>query len=221
MTKGGIAALYGMCGLLSGFGVSYFIMKRRSDRMIQREIEKFKWEWTEAKKKYEESDEDEVVDPDYIPINKKKLEEHRMKSTLDGGRVNVPHTDYHKMSAIYRKSEADISKNEEEALNASPEEEEPTEGGDIFFISAEEYEDNPIGDRIEMDWYIIDDVLLDNYGEEVEDRDRLFGELLGENMIKAIKNEPSDVIFIRNTVVKCDYCINIDDEEPYALINQD
>jgi hypothetical protein len=218
MNKGLIASLSFVCGAVSGGIGVYIYMKKWADEKIATEIGRFKAEyrggviakWENKKKEASESAENGEKAPSYI-----------MKTSIDGGPVEHSNIEYHKMSASYRKSEADL------AAFEHPEDDNPVENADekakYEYITVEQYEDDEEFDKHEFVWYLLDDVIVDEFGEEVEDRDILTGNLLGEGFRDELFNEPDGMmnVYVRNNSVNVDYCVEIERDLSYEdTINQ-
>ena len=221
MNKAGSFVLGFVTGGVSVGIPLYFVLKNKFDKRMSEQIENFKHNYRGGIIAKKEALEERKA--------KKEVEEpvkYTIGSSLDGGPTPIERTEYHKMAANYRKTEADLATHGDlvrgdgienidisgsEALNERPERE---------YITYEEFDEAEDDcDRVEMLWYVLDDVIVDQYSEVLEDRDKVFGALINDDIRDSIINSEAGgdhLICIRNNVTKVDYLVDVETEFSHA-----
>lgn len=198
MKTGFACVLSGIAGAISGGVGVYFYMRNVYEKKLDERIAAYK-ESTKAKEEDKKAAKEEKKPEDKLP-------DYIVHTSIDDGPVKTEKRDYHKMAANYKKKESDIS-------TAHPVEEEGDEEEDeaISFISVEQYEDDEQYDKSEFEWYVGDNIIIDDFGEEVEDWGILFGDLLTDELRQDIIDASPGVdnCYIRNRNVKSDYSLSI------------
>ena len=182
-------------------GVStYFYMRNWCDKKIEEEVNRFKIEYRGGVLMKRESD---------LPGRKDKevkvKEGYAVKSSLDDGPVDISTIEYNKL-VENAKADPKVTWASEKANENSK------------FISVEEFdegEDSGDFDRADLIWYLLDDCLVDEYDEEVFDREKIIGYLLNEDFRDKLMNPESDLdlsntLYIRNSDSEVQYAIDIE-----------
>ena len=123
------------------------------------------------------------------------------------------------MAANYRKgdildnTEADddaamVGKSAEDILSES---EHPMDGSEegVVIITSEEFEGDETFDDAYLSWYVADDVLIDQFGEIVENHSELCGDVLSDLRDEFKDLDEDRVMYIRNNDLGINYEVDI------------
>lgn len=208
MNKGIIFALGSLVGAASGIVGTYIYMKRLVDQRIQEEVEAYKASY--GARPLPHFDEiSGVVDPDDIPdLVQAPTERH--KSSIGDKPTKIDKVAYHKLAANYSKTIPDDEKEEAELAEAEHPiddvvaSEDNVADGDISIITVEQYEDDNHHEKTNLIWFVENNVICDEFNEEVEDRELLLGDVLD-----GMKPEEECILYVRNNKAYVDYEIDI------------
>lgn len=219
MNKGVIAAISFISGAAaSGAGV-YFYMKKLCDKKIADEVAAFKkaYKTTPRYPHFDSIEGGEIgaAEEDTEDDRKASI---RQKSSLSDEPYPTEKVDYHKLASNYTKSEADIAAEtpseeaEEDPADAeSPREEDDLGSGDICIISQEQFDDDEGYEKIDLDWFLDGDTIVDEFGDVVEDeiREKLMGDTLESIRGELPPDKNGYLINVRNKKVMTDYSVTV------------
>ena len=206
-------------GGAAGAGITYMALKRSVDARIEAEVEEYKRTHESRQKAFQgvtEASEDDFKDVEPL----EKPSKTRTKTSLDEGTPeDVPVTDYHKISENYMKPKIDVPEGTDPAEAESPEDDAP-----IFeFISADEFNQIDADKVTYLIWDPDENILQDEYGELIENREYLVGDLLdsllaahGEN---GLTQPLESAVYIRNNQIDAVYEIETVAEPNSGLAN--
>lgn len=191
-------------GASAGAGITYIALKSRVDARVEEEVTKFKREDAKRRKRAERASQGHSEGSEE-PKSGKKIEKpsgRRTKTSLDEGSGHVDKTDYKKISENYMKKVPETGTDGvDKAESEHPEDDSP----DFEFISTDEVNNTNPEEITYLIWDPNEDILQDEYGEIVENRELLVGDLL-ESVISEHKNAVSGAqismtYYIRNNKI--------------------
>lgn len=205
MNKGIIFALGGLTGAAAGVVGTYFYMKKLVDKRIQEEVEAYKATYTgRSLPHFDEIS--GVTDPDDIP-EELKAPTTRHKSSIGDKPVAVDKVAYHKMTENYSKpvpeEEDDMAENEHPVDDVVASEDNVADG-DISIITVEQFEDDNHHEKVNLIWFTENNVVADEFNEEIEDRELLLGDALD-----GLNPQEEGIIYVRNNKAYVDYEIDV------------
>lgn len=187
-----------------GTGVTYMVLKSRVDARVEEEVNRFKQDQKKRRKRAESASEGHSEGSEDGKEEKKpeKPSGKRTKTSLDDGPVHVERTDYHKISENYMKKVPEIdSDGVDKAEKEHPEDDSP----DFEFISTDEVNKADPEEITYLIWDPDEDVLVDEYGDKIEQRELLVGDLLSsvleEQKQVGIGSQTSSTYYIRNNKI--------------------
>lgn len=206
MNKGLIAVLSLLAGAAAGSGVTYLVMKRQCDKEIEEKIAEYKASHGSERlsKRVKDLTGGEDKPDVHDPLNK-------AHSSLEGGPVTLDNhrTNYAAMAKNYHKSAEDLLAEMESPEDDEPEIEEidPSARPPFEILSPEEYNSDSESSVTELLWYLGDDDLRDEYGEVIEERERLVGDSLSRIINDNIEPDSEGLVFVRNNDLGVIYSI--------------
>jgi hypothetical protein len=215
MNKGFIIGL--IFGGAAGAGTMYLVLKKRSDERIEEEIKKFKADQKKRCKKAPTASQGASEEPKEVLADRKNRTTTR--SSLDVEQPKVEKKDYHKISENYMKPNPDVP-----PVNDPVETEHPEDDGPDFEIIAGNEVSGIDPDQVTyLIWDPEENVLQDEYGELVENREYLVGDIL-DTMLEESKNNGlttplESTIYIRNNKIDAIYEIETVADPDAGIIN--
>lgn len=204
--------IFAIIGAISGGIVGYIagvkLSEARTDAKIEAEVEKYK---QDVKRRNGASERVRTGIREDIGYKEQMDMPKTISSTsLDAGKVAIEKTDYHKIGEQYMKpSPEKLFGNEDPAENEHPEDDSP----DYEVISGDEI------DNIEPElityllWDPESNILKDEFGDEIEDRELLVGsildDILASNGSGSLSEHIEPTIFIANHKINAYYEVDV------------
>lgn len=188
-------------GVIIGCVTTYFVLKDQFEEDLQEQIEDVKHAYAEAvdriyadKYHTEKTEEESVEEADPI------IEKSSIDDTKDEYKGKVQYLAYDKMGL----SEADQEAESEESSDVDPEAEFPQDDapGVPYVISAQQFAtEYPFFDKVTLEYYEHNGILVDEDGVHVEDID----ETIGKDSLMRIGEYEPDVVYVRNEELNVDF----------------
>ena len=188
-------------GVIIGCVTTYFVLKGQFEEDLQEQIEDVKHAYAEAvdriyaDKYHTEKNEEEPVE-EADPI----IEKSSIDDTKDEYKGKVQYLAYDKMGLEGADQEAES----EESSDVDPEAEFPQDDapGVPYVISAQQFAtEYPFFDKVTLEYYEHNGILVDEDGVHVEDIDETIGK---DSLLRIGEYEP-DVVYVRNEELNVDF----------------
>lgn len=199
-----------------GAGITYLVLRRRIDERIEEEVNRFKMDYKKSHKQAENTSEGHSEEA------KKPLEKssRRTKTSLDGETPEVERKDYHKISENYMKPSPKV---EPEEADPAESEHPEDDGPDFEFISADEINGLDPEQITYLIWDTEENILQDEYGELIENREYLVGDLLDillkEHEENGVTTPLESIHYIRNNKIEQVYEIETVVDPDAGIVN--
>lgn len=188
-------------GVIIGCVTTYFVLKDQFEEDLQEQIEDVKHAYAEAvdriyaDKYHTEKNEEEPVE-EADPV----IEKSSIADTKDEYKGKVQYLAYDKMGL----GGADQEAESEESSDVDPEAEFPQDDapGVPYVISAQQFAtEYPFFDKVTLEYYEHNGILVDEDGVHVEDIDETIGK---DSLLRIGEYEP-DVVYVRNEELNVDF----------------
>ena len=188
-------------GVIIGCVTTYFVLKDQFEEDLQEQIEDVKHAYAEAvdriyadKYHTEKTEEESVEEADPI------IEKSSIDDTKDEYKSKVQYLAYDKMGL----GGADQKAESEDSSDVDPEAEFPQDDapGVPYVISAQQFAiEYPFFDKVTLEYYEHNGILVDEDGVHVEDIDETIGK---DSLLRIGEYEP-DVVYVRNEELNVDF----------------
>jgi hypothetical protein len=188
-------------GVIIGCVTTYFVLKDQFEEDLQEQIEDVKHAYAEAvdriyaDKYHTEDSEEESVEEADPTIEKSSIDEAKKEL-----KSKVQYLAYNKIGA----SDADQEAESEDSSDVDPEAEFPQDDapGVPYVISAQQFAtEYPFFDKVTLEYYEHNGILVDEDGVHVEDIDETIGK---DSLLRIGEYEPN-VVYVRNEELNVDF----------------